>query len=176
MMGEVWLVYSDLWSGQKPWWNWYLTPVVNFSEVRRAQLAKSTVRTSTLVPLEYFQIFLRFVQMLKTEWGAESNGKLPHLFNPWLNCILGSCTCSEGPALGQNTDDDDRMVMLVFKECNLWLSSTNNFVMLYNSWSLAAHFQCFALSFVGVLSLAPLFCFECKIMNDNDVPGICSRH
>ena len=22
------------------------------------------------------------VQMLKREWGAESNGKLPHLFNP----------------------------------------------------------------------------------------------
>ena len=25
---------------------------------------------------------LRFVQMLKREWGAESNGKLPHLFIP----------------------------------------------------------------------------------------------
>ena len=24
----------------------------------------------------------RSVQMLKTEWGAESNGKLPHIFNP----------------------------------------------------------------------------------------------
>ena len=31
----------ELWSGQKPWWNWYLTPVVNFGEVRRAQLASS---------------------------------------------------------------------------------------------------------------------------------------
>ena len=41
---------SDLWSGQKPWWNWYLTPVVNFGEVQRAQLAKSTLFTSTLVP------------------------------------------------------------------------------------------------------------------------------
>ena len=25
---------------------------------------------------------LRFVQMLKREWGAESNGKIPHLFIP----------------------------------------------------------------------------------------------
>ena len=25
---------------------------------------------------------LRFVQMLKREWGAESNGKLPHIFIP----------------------------------------------------------------------------------------------
>ena len=59
--------------------------------------------------------------MLKREMGAESNLKLPHLFNPWSNCILGrflslrwetclrqnctlgSCACSEEPALGQNT-------------------------------------------------------------------------
>ena len=32
-------------------------PVVNFGEIRRAQLAKSTVLTSTLVPLGSFQIF-----------------------------------------------------------------------------------------------------------------------
>ena len=35
----------------------YLTPVVNFGEVRRAQLAKSTLVTSTMVPLRYFQVF-----------------------------------------------------------------------------------------------------------------------
>ena len=32
-------------------------PVVNFGEVRRAQLVKSTLLASTMVPLEYFQIF-----------------------------------------------------------------------------------------------------------------------
>ena len=65
--------------------------------------------------------------MLRREWGTESNGKLPHLFIPGKtvvlvpdfavedlraervkkphrqNCSLGSCACSEGPALGQNT-------------------------------------------------------------------------
>ena len=58
--------------------------------------------------------------MLKREWGAESNGKLPHLFIPsktavWVpeyaggrpafeqNCGLGSWVCSEGPGLGQNS-------------------------------------------------------------------------
>ena len=43
--------------------------------------------------------------MLKREWGAESNGKLPHLLIPGKNAALvpGSCACSEGPALGQNT-------------------------------------------------------------------------
>ena len=29
-----------------------------------------------------FSDFLRFVEMLRREWGAESNGKLQHLFNP----------------------------------------------------------------------------------------------
>ena len=57
---------------------------------------------------------LRSVQMINRKWDAESNGKLPHLFNHWFlslqwktclrqNCSLGSCACSEGPALGQNT-------------------------------------------------------------------------
>ena len=41
--GEGWLEFPDLWSGQKPWWNWYLTSVVNFGEVRRAQLANFTL-------------------------------------------------------------------------------------------------------------------------------------
>ena len=30
---------------------------------------------------------------------------------PWLNCSLGSCACSEGPALGQNT----LMMMMMMK-------------------------------------------------------------
>ena len=68
--GEGWLGFPDLWSGQKPGWNWYLTPVVNFGEVRRAQLAKSTLLISSFVPLGYFQIFLRFVQILKERVGC----------------------------------------------------------------------------------------------------------
>ena len=55
--------------------------VVNFDEVWRAQLAKSTLLSSTIVSLGSFQI-LRSVQMLKRKWGAESSGKLPHLLNP----------------------------------------------------------------------------------------------
>ena len=35
---------------------WSKSPVVNFGEVRRAQLAKSNLLTSTLVPLGFFQI------------------------------------------------------------------------------------------------------------------------
>ena len=73
-----------LWSGQKPWWNWYITSVVNFGEVRRAQLAKSTILTSMFVPLGSFRSF----QMLKREWGVESNGKLPHLFIPGKTAAL----------------------------------------------------------------------------------------
>ena len=55
--------------------------MVNFGEVRRAQLAKSTLLTSSLVP-PGFSDLLRLVQMLKREWGAESNRKLSHLFSP----------------------------------------------------------------------------------------------
>ena len=60
--------------------------------------------------------------MLKTEWGAESNGKLPHLFIPsktaaWVpefaveDLPLSRTAAlvpefAEGPAVGQNTHDD----------------------------------------------------------------------
>ena len=57
------------------------TPVANFGEVRRAQLAKSTLLTPRSCP-GIFSDLLRSVQMLKREWGAESNGKLPHQLNP----------------------------------------------------------------------------------------------
>ena len=33
-------------------------------------------------PCFFFSDLLRFVQMLKREWGAKRNGKLPNLFNP----------------------------------------------------------------------------------------------
>ena len=75
---------------------------------------------------------LRPVQMLKREWGAESKGKLPHIFFPsktetfvpdfamvpefavkdlslgqkpafGQNCSLGAWVCSERPGIGQNT-------------------------------------------------------------------------
>ena len=62
--------------------------MVNFGEVQRVQLAKSTLITSMLCPLGSFQIFLRSVQMLTREWGAESNGKLLHLFIPSKNATL----------------------------------------------------------------------------------------
>ena len=55
--GEGWLGFLGLGSGQEPWWNWYLSSVVNFGEVRRGELAKSTLLTSSLVPLGSFQIF-----------------------------------------------------------------------------------------------------------------------
>ena len=61
----------------------YSTPVVDFGEVRRAQLAKSTLLISTFGAPGIFSDLLRPVQMLKREWGAESNGKLLLLINPW---------------------------------------------------------------------------------------------
>ena len=65
-----------------------MTPVVNFDEVQRAQLAKSTLLTSKLGPLGSFLNFVRSVQMLKKEWDAESNEKLLHLFIPSKTATL----------------------------------------------------------------------------------------
>ena len=56
--------------------------MVNFCEVWSAQLAKSILLTSMLVPLGFFSDLLRSVLTLKREWGAESNGKLPHILIP----------------------------------------------------------------------------------------------
>ena len=53
--GEGWLGFPDLWSGQKPWWNWYLIPVVNFCEFRRAHLAKFTLLTPDCCPWDLFR-------------------------------------------------------------------------------------------------------------------------
>ena len=54
---------------------------MNFGEVRWAKLAKSTAPG-------IISELLRSVQMLKREWGAESNWKLPHLFIPRKTAAL----------------------------------------------------------------------------------------
>ena len=116
--GEGWLGFPDLWSGQKPWWNWCLTPVANFGEVRRA---KSTLLTLVGAP-GIFSDLLRSVQMLKREGcrkQREATAPLKSLvkLQPWFlslqwktclwqNSSLGFSARSEGPAFGQNTDDD----------------------------------------------------------------------
>ena len=54
--------------------------MVNLGEVRRAQLAKSTLLASNGGAPGIFSDLPRSVQMLKRDWGAESNRKLPHIF------------------------------------------------------------------------------------------------
>ena len=104
--------YADLRSGQKLWLNWYLIPVVNFSLVRRAQLAKSVLLFSPprWGPWDLFRPF-KICSDTKERVGAEINGKLLHL-GSWFfggrpafgqNCSLGSWVFSERPAFGQNT-------------------------------------------------------------------------
>ena len=48
-----------------------------------------------------FSDLVRSFQVLKREWGAESNGKLPHLFNPLQNSRLGSRVCGGRPAFAR---------------------------------------------------------------------------
>ena len=67
IVGEEWLGFLYLWSGQKPWWNWYLTPVEGpVSKIHSPHL--------NVGARGIFSVLLRSVQMLKREWGAESNG------------------------------------------------------------------------------------------------------
>ena len=110
-----------LWSGQKPLWNWYFTPMLNYGEVRGAQLANSSLLTSTFVPLGSFQIFQGLFRCWRVSGMRKATGscrtyssqvKLQPWFLTlrwntclWQNCSLGSSVCSKGPALGQNTDD-----------------------------------------------------------------------
>ena len=76
---------------------------MNFSAVQSAQLAKSTHLTSTVDPWDLSDL-LRSVQlqMLKREWGAESNGKLPHLFFPSKTATLVPGFAVEDLPLGKN--------------------------------------------------------------------------
>ena len=102
--GEGWLGFPDLRSGQKPWCNWYLTPVVNLGEVRRAQLAKFTL-LYTLVPLGTFKVFSDAKQRVGCGKQRDYLGSWVYSGRPAFgqNCNHGSCVCSERPALGQNT-------------------------------------------------------------------------
>ena len=55
-----------------------IIPVVNFSDVRRAQLAKSTLITSTVMPLGSFQIFLGlFDSKQRVECGMQREASVP---------------------------------------------------------------------------------------------------
>ena len=71
--------------------------------------------------------------MLKREWDVESNRKLPNLLNPYKTAALVPefaveglpsaellprfLVCSEGPAFGQNTDDDILVLSTVPDDC-----------------------------------------------------------
>ena len=116
--GKGWLGFPDFWSGQKPWRNCYLTPVVNFGEIRRTQLANLHSLPPRCCPCDLFRSF-------KVCWDAKERvgcGKQRKATVPiqslikqqpwfqslrWKTCIrqnssLDSCFCSEGPALGHN--------------------------------------------------------------------------
>ena len=99
--------------------------MVNFSEVRRTQLAKSILLTSTMVPWDLFRSF-KICSNAK-EWGTESKGKLTHLFilSKTVTLVpefagqhydLGSSVCSEKPALGQNTQMMMMLISVIIKE------------------------------------------------------------
>ena len=108
-------------SGECPW-----SPEGTVSQIHSPHLHAGTP--------EIFSDLLWSVQMLKREWGAESNGKLPHPFIPsktatvvtslqWKtclqqNCSVDSCVCSETPDLGEKTLMMMNMMMVINKICH----------------------------------------------------------
>ena len=54
-----------------------------------------------------FSDLLRSVQMLKREWGAESNGKLQHQFIPRTTAAFVPALAVKDLTLGRTLDDDD---------------------------------------------------------------------
>ena len=81
MRGEGWLGFPDFWSGQNliemifnPCGGFRCSPEGIVSEIHSSHLHVGAPGI--------FSDLLRSVQVLKREWGAESNGKLKHVFIP----------------------------------------------------------------------------------------------
>ena len=81
------LGFPDLISGQKHSWNWYLT--LWWISVKSARPSRQIHSPHLHVGAPgIVSDLLRSVQLLKRECGAESNGKLPHLFIPSKTAAL----------------------------------------------------------------------------------------
>ena len=141
--GEGWFGFPNIWSGQKSLWKWYLTPVVNFGEVRRAQLAKSTPHLHVGAPGSFRSFKVCSDAEVRVGCGKQPPYSIPGKtaalvpefevedvpsaeLEPWFlilwwktflpqSCSLYSCDCSEGPALGQNTLMMMMMMMMMMK-------------------------------------------------------------
>ena len=109
---------SLLWS--KTLMELIFNPWMNFGEVRRAQIDKYILLTSTCKPWDLFTLFKICSDAKERESGmrkaTESYGTYSSLvkLQPWFlslrwrtafeqNCSPGTWVCSKKPALGQNT-------------------------------------------------------------------------
>ena len=81
--GEGLLGFPDLWSDQEPWLELIFYPRGEFQWSPEGPVGQIHSPHLHIGAPGIFSDLLRSLQMLKREWGAESNGKLPHLFNPW---------------------------------------------------------------------------------------------
>ena len=92
--------------------------MVNFGEVQRGPV--SQIHSQLLVGAPgIFSDLLRSFQVLKREWGAESNGKPPHLFIPSKTATLIPEFAMEDLPLGRTA-----ALVLEFVEKYLPLSRT----------------------------------------------------
>ena len=96
-----------------------LTPIMNFGEVRRTQLANPLSSPLRWRPWDLFRslkVSSDAKERVLCGKQRKSTAPIQSLvkLKPWFlslrwkaclrqNCSIGSCACSEGPALGQNT-------------------------------------------------------------------------
>ena len=81
--GEGWLGFPDIWSDKKNLMELIFNPCGEFRWSPGGPLSQIYSPHLHLGAHRIFPDLLRSVQMLKREWGAQSNGKLPYIFNPW---------------------------------------------------------------------------------------------
>ena len=87
---------SMFWS--KPWWKWYLTPVVNFSDVRRSQLAKSTLSPTSWFPWDLFRAFKVYSNSKEKQQESTAPIQSPVKLQPWFlrllwkTCLRQNCS------------------------------------------------------------------------------------
>ena len=88
-------------SGQKLSWNWYLTHVVEFRWSPEGPVSQIHSPHLLVGAPGIFSELLRFVHMLKRQWGAESNGSyrafssLVKLQPRFLSLQWKICLCAE---------------------------------------------------------------------------------
>ena len=84
--------FLDLWSGQKPWWNWYLIPVVKSTAVEQVvacALVTQRARVRSPAGTSFLgEVFSGFFSPVRQMSGSFRPPRSSNIIWPSLSCIL----------------------------------------------------------------------------------------